>query len=111
MYQMSTEGELGNQDFEKPDVFKYNFGYAYALSNLFDLQLELNGEVKSKAEKAGVKNNNSGGHMIFLTPGVHCKITKQAHFDLGVAIPIYRDVNGTQLTEDFRVISKLAFTF
>ncbi len=111
LYKMTTEGELGNMDFERPDVFKYNFSYGYALSKYFDLELELNGEVKSKAEKEGIKMKNSGGHMLFLTPGVHVKVRKGMHFGLCVPMPIYRDLNGTQLSEDYRVVAKFAVKF
>ncbi len=111
MYQLSTEGELGDRDFEKPDMFKYNLGYAYALSRLFDLQLELNGVVKSKAELEGQKKDNTGGHILYLSPGVHFKFSKGKHLDLCVPIPIYRDLNGVQLSEDHRICAKLAFKF
>ncbi len=111
MYQLSTEGEVGDLDFEKPDVFKYNFGYAYAVSRLVDFQVELNGEYKTKAELDGVDQQNSGGHMLYVTPGVHYKFYKKMHCDIGVAIPVYRDLNGTQPSEDYRVIAKLALKF
>ena len=111
MYRMTTEGELGDRDFERPDVFKYNFAYACALSNLFDLQIELNGEVKGKAKLDDVKQDNTGGHIVYLTPGVHFKFYKGMHFDVGVAIPVYRDLNGTQLSEDYRIVTKLAMKF
>ncbi len=111
MYVMTTEGDLGDYDFEKPDVFKYNFAYAYALSNLFDLGLELNGVVKSKAEKDGIKNDDSGGHVIYLSPGIHFKFRKGMHLDFCVPIPVYRDLNGTQLSEDYGVVVKLAMKF
>lgn len=111
MYRMTTEGELGDRDFESPDVFKYNFAYAYALSNLFDLELELNGDVKSKAKLDGVKKENTGGHMVYLTPGVHFKFHKGMHFDVGMPIPVYRDLNGIQFSEDYRVVAKLALKF
>ncbi len=111
LYKMTTEGELGNMDFERPDVFKYNFSYGYALSRYFDLQLELNGEVKSKAERQGVKIGHSGGHMLFLTPGVHVKIRKGMHFGLCVPMAVYRDLNGIQPSEDYRVVAKFAVKF
>lgn len=110
-YTVSTEGELGNDDYKKPDVFKYNFGYACALSTLFDLQCELNGEVKGKAELAGQKQHNTGGHVIYLSPGIHFKFHKGMHFDVCVPIPVYRDLNGTQLSEDYRMVAKLAMKF
>lgn len=111
MYQLTTEGELGDRDFEAPDVFKYNAGYMYALSDLFDLGIELNGEYKTKSELAGEKVENSGGHIVFLTPEIHCKLSRNVHLDVGVPIAVYRDLNGTQLSEDYRVVTKLAMKF
>ncbi len=111
LYKSTNEGELGGQDFERPDVFKYNFSYGYAVARFLDLQLELNGENKSKAKMNGKKKENSGGHMVFLSPGVHFKFYKGMHFDLGVPITVYRDLNGTQLAEDYRVVAKLVMKF
>ncbi len=111
MYQMTNEGELGKMDFEKGDLFKYNFGYGYALSRLFDLQLELNGDLRGKAEKNGIEQKNSGGHVVYITPGVHVKFNKKIHFDVGVALPAYRDLNGKQVSEDYRLVTKLACKF
>ncbi len=111
MYQLTTEGELGKMDFEKGDLFKYNFGYGYAVSKLFDLQLELNGNVQGKAEKNGMELQNSGGHIVYITPGIHVKFNRKIHFDIGVALPAYRDLNGKQVSEDYRLVTKLACKF
>ena len=111
MYRLTTKGELGDQDFESPDVFKYNFAYGYAISNLFDVGIELNGEFKDKAELDGVKQDNTGGNIIYLSPGIHFKFHKGMHFDVCVPVPVYRDLNGTQLSEDYRIVAKLAMKF
>ena len=111
MYQMTTEGELGDRDYEKPDLFKYNFGYAYAVSKLFDLQLECNGEIKGKATLDGEEQDNTGGHIVYLSPGLHFKFHKGMHFDVCTPVPVYRDLNGTQFSEDFRIVAKLAMKF
>ena len=111
MYLMTTEGELGHYDFERPDVFKYNFAYAYALSNMFDVGIELNGEVKGKAELNGVEIDNTGGHSIFISPEVHFKFAKGMHFNLCMPIAVYHDLNGPQLAEDYRIVAKLAMNF
>jgi hypothetical protein len=92
-------------------MFKYNFAYAYAISKLFDLQIELNGEIKSKAELAGVEQDNTGGHIVYLSPGAHFKFRKGMHFDICVPVPVYRDLNGIQLSEDYRIVGKLAMKF
>ncbi len=111
LYKNSTEGELGDKDFTRPDVFKYNVSYGYALSNYFDLQLEVNGEVKSKAELNGAAMKNSGGHSLFISPGVHFKIAKGIHCGICAPITVYRHVNGVQPTEDYRLVAKFAVKF
>jgi hypothetical protein len=109
MYQMTTEGERGDSDYEAPDLLKFSLGYAYALSRYFDLQLEMDTEWRNRAELEGAKQEDTGGTIVYVTPGGHIKLTPKVHFDLGVAVPVYRDLNGTQLSEDYRVIGKLAF--
>jgi hypothetical protein len=111
MYQLATDGKRGDQDFKKPSVFKYNFGYKYAVSKWFDLGIELNGVYKSKAELDGVEQENSGGHVVYLSPGVSYKFYKGMHLGVSVPVPVYRDLNGTQLIEDYRIVTKLAFKF
>lgn len=111
MYQLATEGELGDNDFKRPDVFKYNVGYTYALSGLFDLGIELNGLIKSKAELNGISQDNTGGHSLYISPQLHIKITKGLHFDVCAPVAVYHDLNGEQLAEDYQIITKLAWTF
>ncbi|PIE68781.1 MAG: hypothetical protein CSA21_05810 [Deltaproteobacteria bacterium] len=111
MYKMSTEGDRGSKDFEGPDVFKYNAAYVFATCNWFDVGLELNGEFKTKAKLSGVTLQKTGGHTVFITPEVHFKLYKGLHFDIGVPITVYRDLNGEQLSEDYRVVTKLAYKF
>ena len=111
MYQLSTEGKLGEQKFEKPDVFSYNAAYIYALTKVLDAQIELNGKVKGKAKLEGISQDNTGGHMVHLTPGLHIKFYRGMHFGASISLPVYRNLNGTQLSEEYSVLTKLAITF
>ncbi len=111
MYMWTSTGESGEQDFKRSEMFKYNFAYAYAISGLFDFQIELNGAVKGKAELEGKTKKDTGGHVIYLSPGVHFKFHKGMHFDVCVPTPIYQDLNGTQLIEDYRIVTKLVMKF
>ena len=76
MCKLSTEGELGSRDYEKPDRFKYNFAYGYAVSRLFDLGLELNGDVKGKAKLDGQKQENTGGQSYTYPPAFISSFTR-----------------------------------
>jgi hypothetical protein len=109
MYQMTSEGRRGDSDYEAPDLLKFNLGYAFVVNPYFDVQLELNNEWRSKAELDGVTQDNTGGFISYVTPGAHLKCSSKASFDFGVAVPVYRDLNGSQLSEDYRIIGKMTF--
>ncbi|PIE72391.1 MAG: hypothetical protein CSA20_07965 [Deltaproteobacteria bacterium] len=111
MYQMTTEGEVGENDFEAPDQLNYNIGYMYALSQRLDIGMELNGEVKSKAELNGVEQVNTGGHTLYLTPEINVKFGHGIVFGLSAPIAAYHDLNGTQVGNDYRIAAKLAWFF
>ena len=110
-----------DHDSRKGNQFKYNFGYGYALNKYFDLELELNGVDQQKHRYDGAEVNATGGHTIFLTPGIHWKITGNSHLSLGVPVVIYRDLNGYSavpernsrygLGEDYQIVTRLGFSF
>ena len=118
MYTLSGEGSHGSR---KGDQFKYDFGYGYALNKYFDVELELNGVVQKKHTYDGAEVGATGGHTIFLTPGVHWKISDNSHLSLGVPIVVYRDLNGYSavpdrnsrygLGEDYQIVTRIGFCF
>lgn len=118
MYTLTTTGahdsRVGNQ-------FKYDLGYGYALNEYFDLELELNGVDQGRHMYDGGIDNASGGHTIFITPGVHWKITQNSHLAVGVPLVVYRDLNGYEgnpapasrfgLGEDYQIVTRLGISF
>jgi len=118
MYIISGDGAHGSR---KGNQFKYNFGYGYALNKYFDLELELNGVDQQRNWYDHSAAKNTGGHTIYITPGVHWKITDYSHFSIGVPIVAYRSLNGYSsspdrnsrygLGEDFQVVTRLGFRF
>ena len=111
MYQLATDGKWGDQTCKKPDVFSYNLGYVVALTQRFNLQCELNGTVCGKAKLEGVTQDNTGGRMLYITPGVLVRFYKNMHIGVCASVPIYRDLNGTQLSADYSLLTKLALPF
>lgn len=118
MYTLNTSGA---HDSRKGDQFKYDFGYGYALNKYFDVELELNGVEQKKHTYNGITADATGGHTIFITPGVHWKITDSSHFSVGVPLVVYRDLNGYSaapernsrfgLGEDYQVVTRIGFSF
>lgn len=108
-YTFSTEGD---NDYRWGDTFQFDLSTVYCLNEYIALDLELNNVWKDKNEQNGVDADNTGGFQAYITPGVHLMWpgTKH-HLALGIPITIYRDLNGPQLSEDYRVVLKAAFVF
>lgn len=111
-----VQGKLnteGSQDFEAGDRLFYDLTADYVLlpgRNMF-LILELNGVVTERAEQRDKTVRNSGGHLLFLSPGLQYLPIPPLILEVGVQIPIFRDLNGRQLAPDWSVVVGLRYLF
>jgi hypothetical protein len=122
LYNLTTEG---SQNTEIGNAFFYNLGVVYSLSSgegqahhghdhshlKWDVMLELNGEYRQKNEIDGEKEDNSGGDVIFLSPGIRVSSSDKWSLFLAVGKSIYDDFNGTQTDVDYRLIGGFGFAF
>lgn len=122
LYNLTTEGA---QNSEIGDAFFYNLGIVYALfadphpgtghhdhSHVtWDVMLELNGENRRKNEIDGNEEDNSGGDIIYLAPGVRVSSSSGWSLFMSVGKPIYHDLNGTQTDNDYRLIGGVGVAF
>ena len=75
-----------------------------------DVVLELNGEWHDYEDTVGLKDLNSGGHVLLLSPGLrvaHGAFSGFASF----GIPIVNQMNGLQSKTDYRVFTGIAYAF
>ncbi len=75
-----------------------------------DLSLGLNGEWAGKVDTAGEINENTGGNILFLTPGVKVTVDNWAGY-INAGIPIARDINGIQSDPDWRLTTGVSVKF
>jgi hypothetical protein len=75
-----------------------------------DLVLELNGEWHGRQEIAGVKDENSGGNVVYLSPGLRLSFDKWSGF-VSVGIPTVNHLNGVQAEPDWRLLTGVAVSF
>jgi len=75
-----------------------------------DLVLELNGEWHGRQETAGVKDENSGGNTIYVSPGLRLSIDQWSGF-VSVGIPVVKDLNGIQAEPDWRISTGASLAF
>lgn len=75
-----------------------------------DLVLELNGEWHGHQTTDGVKDPNSGGNVVYLSPGLRLSMDRWSSF-VSVGLPVVNHVNGVQAEPDWRLLTGIAVTF
>lgn len=118
IYQITTEGD---QDTDLGDVFAFNAGFSYRVAGdhqgntssdalNFDVVLELNGEWRDEEEEEGITDPNSGGTLLFLSPGLRVS-SKGWNANVAFGFPLVDDVNGRQVEPDWRLVGGMSFLF
>ena len=75
-----------------------------------DAMLELNGEWHDYQDMANVKDLNSGGHVLLLSPGLRIAYGAFSGFAT-FGIPIVNQMNGLQSKTEYRVFTGVAYAF
>jgi hypothetical protein len=75
-----------------------------------DLVLEINGEWHDHQVEAGVKDPNSGGNVIYLSPGLRVSHGNWSGF-ASVGLPIVNNLYGIQAEPDWRLLTGVAVSF
>jgi hypothetical protein len=75
-----------------------------------DLVLELNGEWHDRQTIAGEEDPNSGGHVLYLAPGVRFSEGDWSGF-VSVGVPVARDMNGEQSEPELRIVTGAGLSF
>ena len=61
------------------------------------LVLEMNGQHMRRARLGGAKLPDTGGHLVFLSPGIEFMAFNRVVLEFSSPIPVGRDLNGSQL--------------
>jgi hypothetical protein len=77
--------------------------HLHAATFALDGVIEINGEWQDFTTVAGVRDPNSGGNTIYISPGLRASYGNFGTF-LSVGIPVVRDLNGLQAAPDYRVL-------
>lgn len=104
LYTLVTKG---SQDTDLGDTFNYNAAVSYRLMSgkaAWDFILEANGIWKDKEKTAGEQDRNSGGNIIFLSPGVRISLAERLTASLSLGIPVIQGLNGKQNEIHYRSV-------
>lgn len=122
LYTVTTSG---TQKTDLGDTFDYNFALSYAIvgtaSNaLFSSSnnapwtavLELNGVWQDRQKTTGLGTNpNSGGNIVYISPGIRYSGGKSWNTALSIGTPIIKDTNGYQSPPDYRITYRFVVAF
>lgn len=73
------------------------------------LLLELNGRWQGRSRTLGVPIESSGGHLLYLSPGLQFLLLPNLVLEAGVQFPIRRSLNGTQLAPGVNALAGLRY--
>jgi len=104
----ANEFEQGNR-FAYDAMAKYRIHPARYPGRDTFLLLEINGRWQGRARSTGLQLADSGGHVVYLSPGIQFLLRGNLILEGGVQIPVLRDLNGTQLAPSFNGLVGLRY--
>lgn len=118
-YQLVTEG---TQDTDLGNFVGVNTALSYRMKSghdhhdkhsylQWDLIVELNGEWREKEDIDGATNDDSGGLVVFASPGVRVSSNNGLSAALALGVPVIEDLNGLQSKPQYRLIANASFAF
>ncbi len=99
-----------DQEYEFGNEFVTNLGTSYRT----DMPLDFSFQIRYRSVRADQRFEediaNTGGQWFYLVPGVNLKIAKTLSMRFSGQYPIYRELNGTQLTTSYRLSGSIYYT-
>ncbi len=127
VYKLATEG---SQNTVSGDLVSYGFALAhrveknndYFLSKVFpqhllgsdldwDLVMEMNGQWSENVQVNGSRDNNHGGNLLYLTPGLRMILNEKWVANVAPSIQVLSDLSGKQSDPEFQLTFSISRVF
>ncbi|MEK6689749.1 MAG: transporter [Nitrospirota bacterium] len=116
---INTEGDVGDKKHQFGNTLNYDLTARYRvypgkispLGQQLFLALGVNGEIRGKEKEDGIELTNSGGHTIYISPGIQVVVSPHWVFELSYSHPVYHNLNGIQLGEDYKISGGVTYLF
>lgn len=111
--------EAGHLDYEYGDSVNYDFNLRCrvwpALAGVGEHQtfmaLELAGELRDLEHAAGLVVEGTGGHVVFIQPGLQHYWGSRVILELSAQVPVHHSLLGTQLGDDLKLMGGVTLLF
>ena len=74
------------------------------------MSVELNGETRQKNKISGASEGNSGGTIVYLSPGIRVSSKNLSGF-VSYGVPVLENYNGKQTDVDSRIVAGASLAF
>ena len=109
----------GNSSYQFGNPFALNAGLNYPIRKKFSLVGEINSQFtaqdRSNQQGPGVLSNgvvrDTGGETVYLSPGFQWRPAVAWGIQLGVQLPVYQNLRGTQLASNANITFGLTYRF
>ena len=98
-YNLGVSGRLGGEDHHHDDD-----GTEHHAHNRWDAVLELNGEWEGRQKIGGVADAESGGSVVYLSPGLRFTSANGWSSFLSIGVPVVQHIRLTHPERDYRII-------
>lgn len=110
------QGQAGHEDFDYGDSINVDLTMRYRVSpatvGASERQLFLScgvaGEVRGQETEIGSRIDDSGGHVLFVQPGVQLNLGARWTLEFSAQLPIHQDLTGTQLGDDLKLLGAIS---
>jgi len=103
---------LATKDGYRPGAqFQLNLGYRHPVGDSLQALAQINMLIKARDAGVNAEPDLSGSRNLFFTPGLSYALTRDMQLYGFVQLPVYRYVNGTQLSADWSLIAGMTMRF
>lgn len=115
---ITTVGRAGDKTHRFGDMLNYDLTARYRVYPVSVAEgpqvfaaLGLNGELRQREKEDNVEVADSGGHTVYLSPGVQVTAGRHWVFELTYQQAVYHNLYGTQLGEDYKASGGVTYLF
>lgn len=116
---LTTDGKFGDTKHRFGNALNYDLTAKYRVyptetgpgGAQFFVALGVNGELRDREKVDDVKDPNSGGHTVYLSPGLQAVVSPHLVFELSYQKAVYHNLYGVQLGEDYKATGGVTYLF
>jgi len=97
--------------FKPGTQYQLNLGYRYPINDSLQVLGQVNTLIKTRDTGANAEPDLSGSRTVFLSPGLSYTVTHDVQLYGFLQLPVYRYVNGTQLSANWSLIVGMTMRF